>query len=960
LLINEVMSQNDGAWVDDLAEADDWIELVNVGDDALQLSDFTIEDSGGTAIALPDVVLQTGQHVVLFADDDAEQGALHLPFKLSSGGDSLIVRDSSGAAVDAVEVPALEVNEAFSRVPDASTKWIHCRYATPGRSNGKRCAPPAPVELDDDVEFAPFTLSDPYPSNLTTLVISELGLRPSEAEPAFVELYNAGSSAVLLSDYVLNLSPHKPHQAWPTTAQGQTLTLPAMQLDPGQRVAMAVPDQAIDLLQPDPQFEGVLTLFGADESLVDRLDFMQWPQGATLTRVPDNSALTRFCTNTTVGQPNTCDQLPSRDIGDRVRAMRTPGDFKALAAGAEQLGIDAMKFVVDMQAPGLVHLIASSRWPLHYTFVRELIYQQPQLDRCDPVQNQEFYQGWVEFSNDEYYDAVNRRFLLGTLSRFGGSGLSAVEYTFGDAITPEQMQRGYYAVVAHAFSPSDWALRPQDDTQVGKARQIEGTLPLMSPNRPFVDVTYQPLTEGVAYGTLRFVPAVELETASLGPKVIVVTDDVPNDIALVGGLITEAFQTPLAHVNVLSQNRGTPNASLVGARSELEEYFDQLVRVEVGAGGLDVGLADPDEAAEFWKQQQGDVELVTPRRDTNVRGVQPLSDHTLESLPAIGAKAAQMAELGRVDIAVSYCSGNVKPPSPPTPFAIPVAHYTDHFAASGAEELLEELKADPQFVADSQVRAEGLRAVRDLILNHPVEPGLLTQVEAAVSERYGTARVRFRSSSNTEDLPNFNGAGLYTSISAELDNDDRRVEDAMRTVWASLWNFRAYDERSFANIDDSRVAMGILVHPASLSEEANGVAVSRNVLEPDRGDLYYINVQLGEATVTNPAPGVTTEQLVYQWGRQPPVVYHGQSSLLDALPNPPEHVMSQAEVALLACSLRAVHDWFRPLLDPDSENRWFAMEVEFKLLDGGRQLLVKQARPHSFGRSEFFGDCREL
>jgi hypothetical protein len=70
--------------------------------------------------------------------------------------------------------------------------------------------------------------------------------------------------------------------------------------------------------------------------------------------------------------------------------------------------------------------------------------------------------------------------------------------------------------------------------------------------------------------------------------------------------------------------------------------------------------------------------------------------------------------------------------------------------------------------------------------------------------------------------------------------------------------------------------------------------------------------------------------------------------------------MSQAEVEGLACSLRAVHDWFRPLLDPDGTNRWFAMEVEFKLLDATRALSVKQARPHSFGRREFFGDCREL
>ena len=65
-------------------------------------------------------------------------------------------------------------------------------------------------------------------------------------------------------------------------------------------------------------------------------------------------------------------------------------------------------------------------------------------------------------------------------------------------------------------------------------------------------------------------------------------------------------------------------------------------------------------------------------------------------------------------------------------------------------------------------------------------------------------------------------------------------------------------------------AMGILVHGAFLAEQANGVAVSRNVLEPTSGEVYYLNAQAGEASVTNPAPGVATEQLVYRWGRQPP------------------------------------------------------------------------------------------
>ena len=255
--------------------------------------------------------------------------------------------------------------------------------------------------------------------------------------------------------------------------------------------------------------------------------------------------------------------------------------------------------------------------------------------------------------------------------------------------------------------------------------------------------------------------------------------------------------------------------------------------------------------------------------DTSLRGVQPLSEHDLGSLPAIGAKAAQLAELGRGR--APYCGDRAVIETPEAPFAVPLVHSLEHLEQSGARALLSEFEAQDAFTVDPSARARGLAEVRAAILAEPVDAALLAEVEAAVRARFGDARVRFRSSSNTEDLPGFNGAGLYTSVSAELGDDSRRVDDALRQVWASLYDARAYDERLYAHVDESRVAMGVLVHPAFRDERANGVAVSRNVLEPTRGDMYYLNAQAGEASVTNPAPGVATEQLVYRWGRQPPL-----------------------------------------------------------------------------------------
>jgi hypothetical protein len=82
--------------------------------------------------------------------------------------------------------------------------------------------------------------------------------------------------------------------------------------------------------------------------------------------------------------------------------------------------------------------------------------------------------------------------------------------------------------------------------------------------------------------------------------------------------------------------------------------------------------------------------------------------------------------------------------------------------------------------------------------------------------------------------------------------------------------------------------------------------------------------------------------------------------LLAALDPGATKVLSAEEVMDVSCALSTVHDVFRPVLDPLSANPWFAMEVEFKFIGPERRLLIKQARPHSFGQPVYFGDCREL
>lgn len=958
LRINEVMTGNDGAWVDEIGETDDFIELINMGDRALDLGQYFLGDKLGKATRLPELALDPGRTVLFWADDTPDQGPRHLPFKLSNSGARVLLWSASCELADVVEVPELPRSESYARLPDGTGEPSICRYATPERENGETCDPPEPPNLDDGIQFAPFPWPEPFPAIAGPLVISELSLRPA----GFVEVLNASAEAVELDAFALSLATLSPGQAMPGAGVGVLLAWPepSATLAPGERVSVPVSAGDTAELEASPDFEGIVTLRQVDRPVPsDRVDFMAWPEGASLARVPDATGTPRFCAAASPGAANEgCAELPGRALASgRARRLETAGDFAELARGGTEVGEAGVKFVIDMAANDTVHLLSTRQWALHYTFIREQIQRLPHLDRCDPEQAAEFNLGWGLFSQTEYFSVEGRRYLLGTLVEHT-NGTKTVEFSPGDKIVGEQMRRAFFAVMKAVPDPQAWAIRPTEARQIAELRAIEGSAPLVGPNAPYKGLTYQPLNPAEGFGTLTFVPARDLETAELGPNVIVVTDDVPNETAFMGGLITEAFQTPLAHVNVLARGRGTPNMALRRARDDerLKGLFGKLVRLEVRASDFDLREATAQEADAYWEARKPTGARLAPALDLSVHGIVSLDAAGYSMSDSIGSKAAGMAELYRVSGVGPYCPTDLVPLYvPPAAFAIPFAHYMDHFQASGAAELLADLEKDPEFRADPHAHAEGLAQVRARMLAHPVNRDLMGEVTAAVKRRFGGDRVRLRSSSNTEDLATFNGAGLHTSTSGELDAASSSLEGALLTVWSSLWNTRAYDEREFGHVEQASAAMAVLVHQAWQSERAQGVGISRNALDATRDSQYYINAQIGEASVTNPAPGVSSDEIVYT---PPPrtikAEYHARSSLSRG-----RDVLSFPEVQRLGCVLKSIHDHYRPLVDPDGENRLYAMQIEWKLMGPERRLLVKQARPYSFGALQAPGDCRE-
>ena len=55
--------------------------------------------------------------------------------------------------------------------------------------------------------------------------------------------------------------------------------------------------------------------------------------------------------------------------------------------------------------------------------------------------------------------------------------------------------------------------------------------------------------------------------------------------------------------------------------------------------------------------------------------------------------------------------------------------------------------------------------------------------------------------------------------------EPEQVIEAIKTVWASLWNFEAYEVRERAGVDHSKVYMGVLIQEG-INSESSGVMVT--------------------------------------------------------------------------------------------------------------------------------------
>lgn len=201
LVISEVMSSNRSAFPDEVGSFPDWIELTNTGESAIALKGYGLSDRADKiTFIFPDITLEPGGHIIVFASDENKNTAgqtLHAKFKLSSSGDSLFLFGSDGIAFSEIAVPAMDRNMSYSWI--GGEDYIITEQYSPGYENTQEGF--AAFRASTLIETGTLIINEICASSITTL-------RDEDGEyPDWIELYNAGTKAIDLSNYALSDDP---------------------------------------------------------------------------------------------------------------------------------------------------------------------------------------------------------------------------------------------------------------------------------------------------------------------------------------------------------------------------------------------------------------------------------------------------------------------------------------------------------------------------------------------------------------------------------------------------------------------------------------------------------------------------------------------------------------------------------------------------------------------------------
>jgi hypothetical protein len=497
-------------------------------------------------------------------------------------------------------------------------------------------------------------------------------------------------------------------------------------------------------------------------------------------------------------------------------AIKSQADFDRISITYDAntpYALPHVLFVIDRKDGNKIYYVNKKRYSFHKDFVNGTYLS---LER-----GKEFF--------ENNYLKPNRRFILGTLAYQTPVKRWTFEFWEGDLIPADQIQLTYEVINKSFFAPV--AFKPNS------LRQDEASRSLASVQRVLLsdiakEQAYQALNIAKGLGRIHIIPKLD-DHVEIGFNEILVLDEVPVQLPPVAGIITSQPSTPLSHINLLAKGWGVPNAYIKNAQELLKQYDGWWVSFETLRENYTIKRADLNQLREYQRRQKERLDVMKPRSDLSETRLLDLGQQRAAASLAFGGKSANLGEVMNARL-----PGIIVPNG----FTIPFHYYDQFISDNKLDDVIFGLLNDQKFVHDPAYRREQLVWLRQKIEAADFDPELRKAVLEKVAREYPDKGLFVRSSSNSEDLPNFSGAGLYTTVPNV--RGEQQLIDAIKKVWASLWNFEAYEARERANVDHSKIFMAVLLQEG-INSESSGVMISTDPFDAENKGAIYISAKRG-------------------------------------------------------------------------------------------------------------------
>ena len=481
-------------------------------------------------------------------------------------------------------------------------------------------------------------------------------------------------------------------------------------------------------------------------------------------------------------------------------------------------------FIIDRRFKNKIYYVNSQKYRFHKDFLLANYLVARGEDVFTPV-----------------YINQDRRFIVGTVAFQKPIEKFTFELWEGDLASPELIKLAYDTINNSFFEPV--AYKPNSIKQDEASAKLG--ISRISADEIQKNQEYLALNTGKAVGRVHIIEKLD-DTVEIGDNEILILKELPINLPQVRGIIIAKPSTPLSHINILARGWGIPNVYIKDADKLFKELDTYVIEFDANLTDYKYKRAD----LETVKKEFVDPEEAVAPSDLKVTKLASIREMRKQDSIAYGGKSANLGEM------INAKNPNI---TVPDGFTVPFYWYDKFMRENGFDDKIGDLMNDIDFVHNPRIRRQKLEEFRQAIINAKFDESLKTEIINKWKTELGSQGVFVRSSSNAEDLPNFSGAGLYSSV-ANVKTDEKVIE-AVKKVWASLWNFEAYEARVRNYVNQNEVYMSALIQ-VGLNMDSGGVLITKDPFDPENKNAVYISAVWGHNDPVT-ANKFVPEQILY-------------------------------------------------------------------------------------------------